>query len=266
MRSPSEIADAAVAALLAEAALYPKPGLVSPVDSGSHKDMDFGLLCASARSLHPCFCSMAVAGGQGRGFREALVPLGLAAEDRMLAVTNGINTHRGAIFALGLLSAAAGAVQSVGSVRDVLRDRWSCELAAHRGLRPEHADGARCEAAAAYPSVFETAWPTFCDLRDRVPLRAAAIQTFFVLLACVKDTNLVRRGGAGGASFAREQAAGFLEMGGVLRSGWEQYAVGLHREFVRRNLSPGGAADLLAAVLFLHALERGPETLSGWSP
>lgn len=266
MKSAPDIADAAVAALLAEAALYPKPGLVSPVDSGSHNDMDYGLLCASARSLHPDFCRMAVAGGEGRGFREALVPLGLAAEERMLAVTNGINTHRGAIFALGLLAAAAGSAGSARLVRDALRDRWAGELEEHRGLRPENADGARWEAAAAYPSVFDKAWPGFCDLRDRVPLQAAATQSFFVLLACMKDTNLIRRGGVSGASFAREQAEGFLKRGGVLRSGWKEDAVELHREFVRRNLSPGGAADLLAAVLFLHALERGPDSLSVWSP
>ena len=95
------LAVAAVAALHDELKAYPKPGLVSPVDSGAHADMDFALMCTSANALLEPLAHLAAAGREGRSFEEALMPLGIAAERRMLAATGGINTHRGAIFSMG---------------------------------------------------------------------------------------------------------------------------------------------------------------------
>lgn len=264
--NPASVADAAVAALVAEAALYPKPGLVSPVDSGSHSDMDFPLLSASAHALRPDFEAMAAAGSVGAGFRERLVPLGVAAEARMMEVTGGVNTHRGAIFALGLLAAAAGAAGGVSGLREVLQSAWGDELARHDGLRKDHAAGARREAAMGFPTIFDVARPAFLELLCRVPPREAAVETFFLLLSRVHDTNLLRRGGTEGAAFARAAASDFLQNGGVASPDWETRAVAIHHAFVGRNLSPGGAADLLAAVFFLHALEHGPGAVSAWSP
>src|SRR4051812_43658943 len=97
----------AVRALYAEVALYPKPGLVSPVDSGSHDDMDMRTFLRSLFALRGYFAAIAVAGAADADF-PILQRLGLAAERRMLAATGGVNTHRGAIFSLGVIAAAAG--------------------------------------------------------------------------------------------------------------------------------------------------------------
>src|SRR5262249_15290708 len=101
-----QIAEHAVSALLRELAAWPKPGLVSHVDSGSHADMDAALLRASAETLRPFFAELARAGREGADM-ACLRIIGLRAEAAMLAVTGGVNTHRGAIFGLGLLCAAA---------------------------------------------------------------------------------------------------------------------------------------------------------------
>src|SRR5260370_4159773 len=106
------IADQTVLALLQELAAWPKPGLVSYVDSGSHTDMDAAILQASAEMLRPFFAELARAGQDGSDM-AGLRAIGLRAEAAMLAVTGGVNTHRGAIFGLGLLCAAAGEVAEI---------------------------------------------------------------------------------------------------------------------------------------------------------
>src|SRR5271168_1267271 len=106
------VADLAKSALLAELETWPKPGLVSHIDSGSHTDMDAAVMQASAESLRPFFGELAEAGGDGADM-SSLRTIGLRAEAAMLAVTGGINTHRGAIFGLGLLCAAAGNVAEI---------------------------------------------------------------------------------------------------------------------------------------------------------
>ncbi|MDO9428330.1 MAG: triphosphoribosyl-dephospho-CoA synthase, partial [Methylobacterium sp.] len=106
---PGDIAGRAVEALRLEIETYPKPGLVSHVDRGSHADMDAGTFRASAAALLPSFADLARAGATGAGM-SALRRIGIEAEAAMREATGGVNTHRGAIFGLGLLAAAAGAL------------------------------------------------------------------------------------------------------------------------------------------------------------
>src|SRR5580692_942686 len=102
LKNPHDIASLAVEALLLEVDTWPKPGLVSRLDCGSHTDMDAALLERSARSLAPYFEQLASCAQRGA---DLLQPrrIGVAAEAAMLRTTGGINTHRGAIFGLGLL-------------------------------------------------------------------------------------------------------------------------------------------------------------------
>ena len=96
-----------------ELSLYPKPGLVSLVDNGSHCDMDAGTFMRSLFALRRYFFHIAAAGAANAPFSE-LKRLGIAAERRMLAATGGVNTHRGAIFCIGMLCAAAGRCKALG--------------------------------------------------------------------------------------------------------------------------------------------------------
>ncbi|MDH1644014.1 triphosphoribosyl-dephospho-CoA synthase, partial [Stenotrophomonas maltophilia] len=98
----------AIASLHAELALAPKPGLVTPFDSGSHHDMDAGTFLRSLFTLRHYFIAVADAGASAAPF-QTLRRHGIAAEISMLHATAGINTHRGAIFSLGLLVAASAA-------------------------------------------------------------------------------------------------------------------------------------------------------------
>ncbi|PDQ22723.1 triphosphoribosyl-dephospho-CoA synthase MdcB [Mesorhizobium sanjuanii] len=258
-------------ALLAELETWPKPGLVSPFDNGSHDDMDYGTFLRSIDVLRPYYAQLAAAGGAGADMDE-LRRIGGLAEDAMLAVTGGVNTHRGAIFALGLLCAAAGVARversglSAGRLARTVAERWGrgimrgpINLTSHGSdaLRRFGAGGARAEAANGFPHALRIGLPALRAGRaltgEEEPAR---VHAFFALLAAMDDTNLLHRGGMEGLRVARRAASDFLLAGGVGAADWLSRATAVHRRFVARRLSPGGSADLLAATIFLDRLEK----------
>jgi len=269
-----EVALRAVRSLYQELALYPKPGLVSLVDNGSHTDMDATTFMRSLFSLRHYYARICKAGYDGAPFAE-LKRLGIAAEKRMMAATKGINTHRGAIFALGLLCAAMGRVRALrmtltpAALRTALLLHWGEELAAHtratgdsHGLQAaaQHAaSGAREEGALGLPSVFDVGLPALqAALARRAPMHHARVDAIFALMAHISDTNIYHRGGAQGADTVRNAARQFLDQGGTASPQWQERALQYHKHFIDHRLSPGGAADLLAATCLVHSLATMP--------
>jgi len=276
---PAARTDGAAVAVLAvdclkrEVATHPKPGLVSQVDSGAHDDMDAALMNRSADTLEPFFAELAEAGAGG-GDMNRLRVIGIEAERTMLAATGGINTHRGAIFGMGLLCAAAGA--RLGGLADaakplgtIVAQRWGREISnggvvllhsnGQQASRRYGVGGARAEAAQGFPVVHGIGLPALREGRLLAPgdAEAARVQACFSLIAVLDDTNLLHRGGLPGLHFAQHSAREFLEAGGVGQPDWRGHALAVHRDFVQRRLSPGGSADLLAMSLFVQAVETG---------
>lgn len=267
----AEAARLAVGCLHTELTLYPKPGLVSPMDNGSHADMGAAHFMRSLFALRHYFKRICQAGIDDAPF-SALKQLGMAAEISMLRASGGVNTHRGAIFSIGLLCAAIGRTRanrvafSAASLRAVLLLRWGQELGVHtradgivsHGLRAAalHAvSGAREEAALGLPSVFEVGLPALlATLKAGRSMRLARIDALFALMAHISDTNVVHRGGAAGADIVRGEARRFIDAGGTACADWERRAVACHQRLVALRLSPGGAADLLAATCLVHAV------------
>ncbi|WP_028101078.1 triphosphoribosyl-dephospho-CoA synthase MdcB [Pseudoduganella violaceinigra] len=269
-----EVAVRAVRSLYQELALYPKPGLVSLIDNGSHTDMDARTFMRSLFSLRHYYARICKAGYDGAPFSD-LKKLGIAAEQRMLAATRGINTHRGAIFALGLLCAAAGRVRALrmtltpATLRTALLLHWGEELAGHtradgdsHGLRAaarHAASGAREEGTLGLPSVFEIGLPAMqAALARGATIQHARVDAIFALMAHISDTNTYHRGGAEGAATVRHAASQFLRQGATANPHWHDHALACHRQFVAQRLSPGGAADLLAATCLVHSLSTMP--------
>jgi len=266
--TPAVIGRAATLALHDELSLAPKPGLVTLIDSGSHDDMDAHTFMRSLFSLRRYFAQIAEAGACGADF-AVLERCGIAAEARMLAATGGVNTHRGAIFMLGLLCAAAGAVcrergaaSHPAQLRDALRRHWGDALAS-RSQRPpvlpggiaarRHGlRGASEEAALAFPVLFETALPALTGAKARgLTPSQARLDTLFHIIAVLDDSNLAHRGGLAGLRYAQRTARAFLDRGGVARPDGLQEAQAIADDFVLRRLSPGGAADTLAAACWI---------------
>ena len=194
---------------------------------------------------------------------------GKSAERSMLAATGGVNTHKGAIFTLGVLCGAVGrrwtaedGFPSVDVILDeaaaMTRETLEKELPAAnwntagealyrkygvRGIRGEVADG--------LPAVRELALPVFKKLlADGLDRNRAAAVTLLHLIANVEDTNLLHRGGPEGAAWAKQKAAELLSD----KIPSPEEIAELDRQFIERNLSPGGCADLLAVTLFLESL------------
>lgn len=267
----------AIRSLHAELMLYPKPGLVSPVDNGSHSDMDADLFMRSLFSLRHYFKHMAQAGTQALPF-DVLKDLGLQAERRMLVATGGINTHRGAIFSLGMLCAAAGYCHAQSlpptpdNLRAVIRRQWGTALIDHarpsvaklsNGIRVAHlyaVHGARAEGAQAFPAVFEIGLPRLLQsFAAGSDTSSAQVDALFSLMAQMSDTNIYHRGGADGAALVRLAAQDFMQMGGSAHPDWRATALACHHLFVSRNLSPGGAADMLSASWLVYQLASAIE-------
>lgn len=267
------IAAQAVCSLLLEVDTWPKPGLVSHVDTGSHTDMDVETFRVSATVLEPYFHALAEAGA--RDFSMArLRAIGIDAEAAMLQATAGINTHRGAIFGMGLLCAAAGYREAgrademtMPTLGAIVSARWGREIAAepvsvdsHGGQvsRRYRVGGARAEAINGFPNVYRIALPALhaaCRLSPN-DAEAARVHACFALIATLADTNLLHRGGEAGLAFAQRAARDFLDDGSVAQSDWRTRAQHVHEAFVERNLSPGGSADLLSMALFVQAADR----------
>lgn len=262
------VADLAHAALIEELETWPKPGLVSPVDSGSHDDMDADTLHRSAVAIRPFFADLVSAGSRGAEMAE-LRGIGLRAEAAMMRATGGVNAHRGAIFSLGLICAAAGTPDTGRGSAEARAERvghlWGAAIAgapvspvSHggRAVRRFGVGGASAEAAAGFPTIRTVGLPALRAGRVCRPgePEAARVHCFFALLAVVDDTNLLHRGGPDGLGWAQAAAADFLADGGIAAPGWRDRAAAIHRAFVATRLSPGGCADLLAATLLLDAL------------
>jgi len=268
--TPQAIGRAATLALHDELALSPKPGLVTLIDNGSHDDMDAHTFMRSLFSLRSYFVRIAALGAEGALF-EALERCGIEAEARMLAATGGINTHRGAIFTLGLLCASAGAASSRGCrptpsmLQQTMLEHWGDALAA-RATRQSTLPGgiaarryglrsASAEAALGFPVLFETALPAMQAANARGMTRQQVqVDTLFHVIAVMDDSNLAHRGGLEGLHHAQRAARRFLGAGGAAAVGGMAAAREIGRDFVSRRLSPGGAADTLAAACLVERI------------
>ncbi|MBC7503291.1 MAG: triphosphoribosyl-dephospho-CoA synthase MdcB [Herminiimonas sp.] len=275
------VALLAVRSLHVELALYPKPGLVSRIDNGSHGDMNAATFLRSLFSLRHYFFRITQAGVDGSSF-AILRQLGVDAERVMLRATGGINTHRGAIFCIGMLCAAigrchaSGRALTPGTVRATLRQTWGPALLLHahslgagshgQQVALRHAvSGAGEEVALGLPAVFQHALPILRQtLSDGRSADCACIDALFCLMGQINDTNVYHRGGGAGAAIVKTRSQEFLRAGGTASVHWRERAMACHQLFIQLKLSPGGAADLLAATWFVHlatATSLSPDTV-----
>lgn len=253
--------DRAVEALLSELYTTPKPGLVDRNNTGAHTDMDVPLFEKSAHALRGYFCDAFRLGFEGKAQRETMEQLrrrGVQGEKEMFAATGGVNTHKGMVYTLGLLLGGAGRAFALGGdavsmaaglVRSdfagtmaaaaARADTHGAKLYAEKGIR-----GIRGEAADGFPHA--------CAAAARLREGAAATTVLLELMAQLEDTNVLHRSGERGAAMVKREAKRIF----ALPEGEREAALlVLDRIFIRENISPGGAADTLAAAIFLNSME-----------
>lgn len=274
---PVWIADQAWLALNQELTTTPKPGLVDRNNTGAHKDMGLKHFFASANALRPYFVQFAQQGYRTREDDPTLTfryirSIGKEAEQAMYQATGGVNTHKGAIFTLGILCAAAGRLSPEHWTPEALCSQCAAMTAGvtaqdFAGITEETAKtagerlyarygitGIRGQAETGFPAVGKTGLPVMRKgLQQGLSLNDAGCATLLHLLAVIDDTNLIHRSDRQTQLQIKERITAVLAK--------KPYPAtsdidALDREFIERNLSPGGSADLLAATYFLHFLTQ----------
>lgn len=270
-----QLAELARQALVAEVELTPKPGLVDRRGAGAHSDLSLDLMRQSAAAIAPYFEAMGDSAQSmpfDRGLRTEVAAIGRAAESAMLQATNGSNAHKGAIWILGLLVTAASrgidlnpaVIAQDAAFLARLPDRAQPQLLSHGEMvRARYgATGARGEAFAGFPHVLHVGLPTLRAERNRARTETnSRLWALLNIMARLEDTCVLYRGGAEGLAIVQKGASDALLAGGPGSVAGELAMLRLDQELLIRNISPGGAADLLAATLFLDALEQGQNAI-----
>jgi triphosphoribosyl-dephospho-CoA synthase len=272
---PHYLASIAKQALVAEAELTPKPGLVDRRGSGAHTDLSLDLMRHSAKAIEPFFTSMAVASSKrplNRLLREELGAIGRKAEHAMFLATGGTNTHKGAIWVLGLLVAAASRTKDPNPIRVAglagsiarLPDLARPELVSHGDVVRERygVDGARGEAHTDFPHVVNIGIPAL--RAARVTGKSEMVSRLFSLLSIMAeldDTCVLYRCGLEGGEMVKAGAKAVLAVGDPGSQEGDAALRRFDRKLLENRISPGGSADLLAASLFLDCLESGREAI-----
>lgn len=261
--TPWLLAYLAVRALRKELALSPKPGLVDRFDSGSHTDMDFALMTRSIDSLHDFFTRTAVLGFNEESLTaESLRSLGIQAEAAMMAATGGVNTHRGAIFSLGLAVAAAARLLS-GRSSSTLSGEIAALASQFKPAGGTHGQavhhrygtmGALENAQTGYAQLFRS-WLPFYQNSQKTD--ADCLRLLMRIIAELDDSNAIYRAGLPAANEARRKAAQLAD-GDCSREALER----LNEDFKRQHISHGGAADMLALTFFADSISLTPNTLN----
>ncbi|OTO17048.1 triphosphoribosyl-dephospho-CoA synthase [Enterococcus sp. 3G6_DIV0642] len=249
-------------ALIAEVTLSPKPGLVDAIDSGAHHDMDQALFLRSARALTPYFEEMALVSwgsSMSQELREAIAAIGRKAEQAMLAATGGINTHKGAIWALGLLISAVSSqlsrkqriflpeVFSDIQLLTAFPDRALIQQTESHGktVQAKYGHlGAYGEAAAGFPHV-QIALADYFS-RDCSNETKKRLHMLLAIIATLDDTCILYRSNQEVLALV-QQLAQKANQQALPNPAFHALAAFCQSE----NVSPGGSADLLAASFFL---------------
>jgi triphosphoribosyl-dephospho-CoA synthase len=276
LRAARHLASLANQSLIAEAELTPKPGLVDRRGPGAHRDLSLELMRRSAAAIHPYFFQMALlsAGREpSADLRAKLASAGRDAERAMFRATQGSNTHKGAIWILGLLIAAAackenrGALEIAAVAGAIARfpDQAQPAVVTHGDVvRTRYgAKGARGEAWGNFPHVVDFGLPMLRKQRGTgCSEEVSRLDALLNIMSELDDTCVLYRGGERALAAVKLGARASLLAGGTGSGHGKAGLRKLDDELIARHISPGGSADLLAATVFLDAIERGQSEIS----
>ncbi len=281
MLAIEQIGYCCISALLSEIHTTPKPGLVDCLNNGAHKDMDISTFKDSINAIAPYFYHFAEIGRNldciDAVTLDKIRPLGLECEKAMFNATKGVNTHKGAIFSLGIIAVAAGyccnelqdlsadtvchAVSTIAKAaeKDFLRPYASLPMTKGREIYTAYGiRGIRGEAASGFYSVRKYALPVMKELffHGEYSDNDIYLQVLLHLMTQVVDTNVIARCGIDAIEYVKSSADNILALGGALSPDGIRSLFKLDEDFIKRNISPGGCADLLSVTIALYRIEN----------
>ncbi|MDO5120869.1 MAG: triphosphoribosyl-dephospho-CoA synthase [Erysipelotrichaceae bacterium] len=262
-------------ALRAEVMTTPKPGLVDLNDSGAHTDMDFALFMKSTDAVAPYLTVMFETGRQLEDLRDVFASIrktGIEAEHAMFEATAGVNTHKGMIFSMGIIAASAGyclkqrghisadrvlelsGLMCAETLQEDFRNMEERDPVTHgeKLYRRYGEKGIRGEAMKGFPVLGNTALPVMRMSRDEDDNRRY-LRVLMAVMSRLQDTNILTRGSYEDLAWLKQEA------GKLLPDPEEELLKDMNKECIRKNISPGGAADMLACTILLDGLEQSSE-------
>lgn len=272
------IGEAAITGMLYEASSSPTPGLVSPISNGVHSDMNFFTFLRSTSAIS---YAMYLCAQIGIDYEEDILKkirsVGIYAEAEMLRATGGVNTQRGLLFVAGVVCAAAGACVRKNKVTNrtniAMECKQICQGIVNRELKTLEnkgklsngekiylnygISGIRGEIEEGLPSVINTGLPAYTEaLNSDLGINKALVQALVSIMTVVNDTVVINKAGLEGLTYMQVHAKKAIELGGMYTTIGADYIKEMEQRFEQENISPGGAADLLAITVMLHELEK----------
>lgn len=265
-------------AILLEVSAHPKPGLVTRLSNGAHKDMSVFTFMMSSAVLSKAFNDLQDIGQAHRGTLVELFcklrSYGVGAEAELLRVTKGVNTQRGILFAGGIVSAVSGYAMNMGLSRDALLPlikEMAAGLVARELKNLDHAamtageklyykygiTGIRGEVENGFPSVVNYGLPALEDAFDKgATINDALVHALISLMTVVEDSNVIWRTDYDTLLEVQRIAKNILSLGSVFTEKGRMAIAETERYFLQRRISPGGSADLLSVTITLYLLEH----------
>ena len=265
-------------AILLEVSTHPKPGLVTRLSNGAHKDMSIFTFMMSSAVLSKAFNDLQDIGQAHRGTLAELFcklrSYGVGAEAELLRVTKGVNTQRGILFAGGIVSAVSGYAMNMGLSRDALLPmikEMAEGLVARELKNLDHAamtageklyykygiTGIRGEVENGFPSVINHGLPALEDAFNKgATINDALVHALIALMTVVEDSNVIWRTDYETLLEVQRIAKDILNLGSVFTEKGRMAIAETERYFLQRRISPGGSADLLSVTITLYLLEH----------
>lgn len=255
---PYIIAHLATQALQAELDTTPKPGLVDKDNNGAHRDMDYALMQRSIDTLHSYFVKLALLGcADALPTHTSIRDIGIEAERAMLSATNGVNTHKGALFSMGLAVVAAAHEENTDSLQATIK-ALAASFPDTNGTHGSKAKllskgttaikGALDNAREGYEMLFAEWLPFYIERRKEHDAHTLH-KTLLRIMCDLDDTNVIYRTDLATAEEVKQEARALLD------SFSETALKDMDRHYTTRNISPGGAADMLSLTIFIGSIQ-----------
>lgn len=270
------ISSFAVQAMFYEVSCYPSPGLVSPISCGAHRDMNYYTFIDSISVLSKYLALFAEEGYSDRSYKDIFKnvrTIGVKAEKDMFLKTKGINTHKGMLFLIGVACAAVGkAIYEKRCFKDiqyiikemtsgivenellVLKDNIKLTHGERLFLKYKN-EGVRGEVEKGIPTVFQFSLDFYkqaLDLDDNARL----VNTLIGIMQICNDSTIIHRHNPKVLEEVQNKAKYIISLGGMRTENGKEKINDLCQEFIEKNISPGGSADLLGVTVFLFLVEE----------
>ncbi len=270
------IGNFAVQAMLYEVSCYPSPGLVSPISNGAHTDMNYFTFIDSTIALSRYFPVFAQQGFSKREDKEIfneIRRIGIEAEKEMFAKTNGINTHKGMLFLMGISCAAVGKAiyekKNFDEIKEIIKSMTAGLVEKELDPLKEHTSlsngerlflkyktkGIRGEVEAGIPTVFDFAIDFYGSAKD-LPMNDRLVHTLIGIMQICDDSTILHRHSPAVLLEVKEKAKIAVALGGMRTTEGKHRIHEMCNEFIERNISPGGSADLLAITVFFDLVKE----------